>query len=91
MTLRPHARELSGDAAGTAPYGFVRIAGELVEDRKEQKIIQLMIHHWRSGLGFTDIARRLNSQKVKPRMAAQWDGGTVRKLVLRHQSKGMNP
>jgi hypothetical protein len=90
MALRPHCGVQSNEATWSAPYGYARIAGDLVEDQKEQRIIQLMIHHRQSGTGFTDIARLLNGKKIRPRTAAQWDGGTVRKIVLRHNPKPKN-
>jgi hypothetical protein len=87
LALRPHCKDASSASVGSVPYGYARITGVLVEDQKEQRIIQLMIHHWQSGRGFTDIARLLNSQKIRPRTAPQWDGGTVRKVILRHQKQ----
>jgi hypothetical protein len=83
--IRPHYKDRKGESVGTSVYGFTKVLGELVEDQKEQKIIQLMLHHWRSGKGFTDIARILNRQKIGPRQAKEWDGGTIRKIILRQK------
>jgi hypothetical protein len=68
-------------------YGYARIAGELVEDQKEQKVIQLMLHHWRSGKTFVDVAKLLNNQKIRPRLASRWSDTTVRNIILRHKDK----
>lgn len=84
IALRPHPKNQKGNVSGTIPYGFVRIGGELIPDTKEQRIIQLMKNYWQSGNGFMEIARTLNNQKLMPRMARKWDGGTIRKIIARH-------
>jgi hypothetical protein len=63
------------------------VAGELIKDNKEQKVIQLMMKYWSLGHGFAAIAKSLNHQKIKPRVAKIWDGGTVRKIILKNQKK----
>ena len=82
--LRPHARR-RGRAIGSAPYGYVWIEGELIEDQREQRVIQIILEHWWAGKKFSDIAEVLNRQKIRPRLAEKWDGGTIRKIVIRAQ------
>ena len=68
---------------GSAPYGYVWIKGELIEDQREQRVIQIILEHWQAGKMFSDIAALLNRQKIRPRMAEKWDGGTIRKVLKR--------
>ena len=87
VELRPHPSGRADGTTGTAPYGYTWIFGERVEDKKEQKVIQLMVKHWTSGMSFNAIAKSLNRQKIKPRSAPLWDNGTVRKIILRQQKQ----
>lgn len=81
--LRPHARRHNKRAIGSAPYGFVWIKGDLIEDQREQRVIQIILGHWHAEKNFSDIAAILNRQKIRPRVAEKWDGGTIRKIILR--------
>jgi hypothetical protein len=82
-TLRPHTGSRQSDEVGAAPYGFARIDGTLLKDPKEQRNIQLILSHWKSGMSFTAIAKELNRLKIKPRMASRWSDTSIRNLVLR--------
>lgn len=83
--LRPHARSRKGRAIGSAPYGYVWIKGELIEDQREQRVIQIILEHWQAGKKFSAIAEVLNRQKIRPRVAEKWDGGTIRKILIRRK------
>jgi hypothetical protein len=42
-----------------------------------------MLSWWKNGMSFGAIARRLNSQKIKPRKASQWSQPTVGFIIQR--------
>jgi hypothetical protein len=83
VNLRPHPKGRRGKCVGSTPYGYVRLLEELFEDQKEQRIIQVILHHWKSGKKFSHIAEILDRQKLRPRVAEKWDGGTIRKIIIR--------
>lgn len=83
MALRPNTSGMDKKDVGAPYYGYLRIDGKLIKDPREQKIIRLMISHWQSGMSFNAIAKKFNSQKIKPRTAKEWNNGTIRKIILR--------
>lgn len=86
VDLRPHGKWQNGHARGVPPYGFVVVAGKLVEDPREQKIVQRVLAQWRSGKSFNAIAQTLNVQKVRPRSGKSWDHSVIRSIVQRNKS-----
>jgi hypothetical protein len=93
ISLRAHSnRQLAAPSAAksqsikTAPYGYCLVGGRLIEDPREMAVVQLMLGWWQSGMSLGAIARRLNSQKIKPRKAAQWSQPTVGFIVQRQQT-----
>ena len=70
---------------GHAPYGFASISGKLVEDPKEQSIVQKILKLRSAEMSLSDIARKLNELKIKPRSSKAWDHSTVRSILNRYQ------
>ena len=70
---------------GHAPYGFASINGKLVEDPKEQSIVQKILKLRSTDMSLSDIARKLNAVKIKPRTSKAWDHSTVRSILNRYQ------
>ena len=71
---------------GSTPYGFTWFHGSLVEVPKEQKVIQIILNHWKSGMGFADIAHLLNRQKHVTKMNKPWTYFAVRSVIRRQLS-----
>jgi hypothetical protein len=86
-TLRPQGRWQNEFFRGAPPYGFVVIAGKLIEEPREQRIVQLIMSHWKSGKSLNAIAQSLNRQKVRPRRGKAWEHSTIRFIVKRNRSK----
>ncbi len=90
MALRAHStnqtkiskkpRKMS---AKTAPYEFCLISGQLKEDPREMAVIRLIKEWWQQGMSQMSISRRLNDQKLKPRLAKRWSQPSVRKIIER--------
>jgi hypothetical protein len=79
VVLRAHSNEQLQQSSVTkaksvknAPYGYCLVGGLLVEDPREMAVVHEMLSWWKTGMSFGAIARRLNSQKIKPRKASQW-------------------
>lgn len=66
-----------------APYGYCLVNGMLVEDPREMSVVSLMVKWWNQGMSYGAIARKLNSQKIKPRKAAAWSQPTVGFILQR--------
>jgi len=94
VALRAHSNDQikSGKASKAtsirnAPYGYCLVNRRLLEDPREMAVVQLMLQWWRDGMSLGAIARRLNSQKIKPRKAASWSQPTVGFIIQRQSNK----
>lgn len=77
-----------------APYGYCLVNGMLTEDPREMSVVALMLKWWGQGMSYGAIARKLNSQKVKPRKAATWSQPTVGFIIQRqseHNRRSNDP
>ncbi len=74
-------------AIKNAPYGFCLVNGGLLEAPKEMAVVQLIMKWWQQGFSHGAIARKLNSQKIKPRKAALWSQPTVGFIIKRQLKK----
>jgi hypothetical protein len=89
VALRAHSnRQLGAKTRSikTAPYGYCLVGGRLIEDPREMAIVQMMLAWWRGGQSLGAIARRLNSQKIKPRKASKWSQPTVGFIIQRQKT-----
>ena len=94
LVLRPSNRGPRGATPqsvtyhiGVAPYGYFIQNGRLISDSREQVVVQKIMKLWSEEKSLSDIARALNSLKIKPRTAKAWDHSIIRSIVNRHQSK----
>ena len=76
---------------GATPYGYCLHRGALIEDPKEQKVVQIILSHWQSGVGFETIASTLNRQKFVTKMGKPWTYFAVRSVIQRHLSTHTKP
>lgn len=100
VTLRAHSnsqlRAVKNVKAAikNAPYGYCLVQGRLAEDPKEIAAVRLILKWWHGGMSLGAIARSLDSQKIKPRKAAQWSqptiGFIVRRQIKQEKSLGVN-
>lgn len=98
VDLRAHSHsQLSKDkksktlSVRNAPYGYCLVNGVLVEDPREMSVVALMVKWWNQGMSYGAIARKLNSQKIKPRKAAVWSQPTVGFIVQRQPDTNRRP
>jgi hypothetical protein len=70
-------------SAKVAPYGRCLVNGKLVDDPKEQAVIQRIQRYRQLGMSHRSIARKLNSQKYKPRRAKTWSQTLVSSIIKR--------
>jgi hypothetical protein len=94
LVLRPSNRRPKGIKSqsatyhiGVAPYGYFIQHGRLIADSREQIVVQKIMKLWSEEKSLSDIARSLNSLKIKPRTAKAWDHSIIRSIVNRHQPK----
>ena len=69
--------------SGASPYGYVLINGSLVEDPKEQQVIQIIMRRWYSGESFKTIAQFLNSKGFVTKMYKSWSYFSVKTVIER--------
>ncbi len=90
-TTLDYKKEL-GESLGHIPYGYRRVAGKLVRNELEQRVIQKIKRLRRRGKSYREIAKLLNEQGVSTRSkGARWhdssvwyvlQGKMVKKIVL---------
>ena len=66
-----------------APYGQCLVNGRLIDDPREQAVIQWIMKYRQLGLSHRAIARKLNSRKFKPRRARYWSQTLVSSIIKR--------
>ncbi|MFO0578885.1 MAG: recombinase family protein [Polyangia bacterium] len=83
---------------GKIPYGQRAVPSPdnprfrvLVDDPDEQAVLQQLRAWAAQGLGPTEMARRLNEQKVKPAQARRWNKSLIYNLKLRLGWQDVHP
>jgi site-specific DNA recombinase len=78
----------AGKRVGTVPFGFdLAEDGEsLIPNLRESKAIELLGVLRDSGLSFGKIAEVLNRKRILTKEAGQWQGTTVRRILMRTAS-----
>ena len=82
-------KKSKGERVGTIPFGFtLQDDGKtLVEDRKEQGVIELLELLRESGLSYGKISDILNRKSVPTKKkGAKWQGTTVRNILMAKNS-----
>ena len=72
---------------GSPAFGQKAIAGELVEDQKEQQIIELIRRHHKSGKSLQQIANWLNDNGYRTKRGQQWQRISVKRVLDRLYGK----
>lgn len=82
------ARAEGGRAGGRTPYGWRMVAGQLVEDAKEQAIRTRVRALADRGESYAAIGRQLETEGyVKRDGSTTWHPDTVRRIVLRMEKE----
>ena len=82
-------KKSKGERVGTIPFGFTLLndGKTLVEDKKEQGIIELLELLRESGLSYGKISDILNRKSVPTKkIGAKWQGTTVRNILMAKNS-----
>lgn len=72
---------------GSPPFGQKVVNGELVADSQEQKIIELIRRHHKSGKSLQQIADWLNSNGYKTKRGQQWRRISIKRVLDRLYGK----
>ena len=72
---------------GSPAFGQKTIDGQLVEDPKEQEIIDLIRRHHKSGKSLQQIADWLNHNEYKTKRGQQWRRISVKRVLDRLYGK----
>ncbi|MEO1132320.1 MAG: recombinase family protein [Cyanobacteria bacterium J06639_1] len=68
---------------GSPAFGQKSVNGELVEDPKEQEIIELIRRHHKSGKSLQQIADWLNSRGFTTKRGQQWKRISIKRVLDR--------
>ncbi|MGB3191617.1 recombinase family protein [Lyngbya sp. PCC 8106] len=76
---------------GSPAFGLCSINGELVEDPREQQVIELIRRHHKSGKSLQQIANWLNEKSYKTKRGQQWRRISVKRVLdrLYHKTSGL--
>lgn len=79
------AKALQGGYAGygSPPFGQTSENGELVENTREQQIIELIRRHHKSGKSLQQIADWLNQQGYQTKRGQQWQRISIKRVLDR--------
>lgn len=72
---------------GSPPYGLKTENGELVEDPTEQKVIELIRRHHKSGKSLQKIADWLNQNDYRTKRGSNWKRISVKRVLDRLYGK----
>ncbi|MBV6621999.1 MAG: recombinase family protein [Rivularia sp. (in: Bacteria)] len=68
---------------GSPAFGQKSVNGELIENEKEQEIIDLIRRHHKSGKSLQQIADWLNQHGYKTKRASEWKRISVKRVLDR--------
>lgn len=68
-------------------FGFCYIQGKVVPDQREYANLQTIYNLWKKGMNPNAIASELNSKKVPPRSASEWNRNSVVNILKRFETK----
>ncbi|MDJ0702365.1 MAG: recombinase family protein [Leptolyngbyaceae cyanobacterium MO_188.B28] len=72
---------------GSPAFGQKAIDGELVENPKEQQVIELIRRHHKSGKSLQQIANWLNDNGYRTKRGQQWQRISVKRVLDRLYGK----
>ena len=75
--------ENGGYAYGSPRFGLEAVEGELVTNESEQKAIELIRRHRRSGKSYGKVAEYLNTQNIPTKRGKQWSAMQVKRVCDR--------
>lgn len=75
--------ENGGYAYGSPAFGLEAVDGELVANDNEQKAIELIRRHRKSGKSYQRVAEYLNEANIPTKRGGQWQAMTVKRVCDR--------
>lgn len=79
--------ESGGYAFGSPRFGQEAVDGELIANESEQKAIEVIRRHRRSGKSYGKVADFLNSQGIPTKRGKQWSAMQVQRICDRLKKK----
>ena len=78
--LRKNGRKTGGDI----PFGYDCVEGELIPNRKEMKVVKLILQFHRQGKGLREICRELQRRHYKTKRGnSKWSPSQVVRIISR--------
>lgn len=74
-----------GEYLGNAPYGYMKSVVEknrLVKEEEQARVIRLIYSLYRSGLGYSSIAGKLNERGIPSPQGKEWNRISVRRILM---------
>lgn len=72
---------------GSPPFGLTSINGELVEEPREQEVIDIIRRHHKSGKSLQQIADWLNQNRYRTKRGQLWRRVSVKRVLDRLYEK----
>jgi len=73
--------------AGTIPFGYGYLEGQLLKDPSEYKIVLKILKLWTSGKSCQSIADYLNNQNISTRRGKKWGKSGILRIIKRHEEE----
>lgn len=77
-----------GEYQTKAPFGYKIVKKDLIVDENNSKIVKMIFDDYERGLGFQNIAKKLNSMNIRTTNNNKWEVRTVEYLLRNPTYKG---
>lgn len=74
-------KKAKGEVYSPIPYGFRRDGSKLLEDDKEQEVVQQITRNRKNGQSLRSIANELNSRGIPAKKGGIWYASTIRCIL----------
>lgn len=74
-------KKAKGEVYSPIPYGLKREGKKLVADKKEQRVISLIMNQRHESISLREIARQLNNAGIPSKRGGCWYASTVRYIL----------
>ena len=75
-------------AAGSPPYGYCTVNGELVIKEDEAAVVRKIFDMHEKGYSYGAIAKALNSESTPTKRGGKWHGSTIQQILTRSIYRG---
>lgn len=77
-----------GEVQAKAPFGYINNEKTFVIDQEKAKIVKMIFNDYENGIGFQNIAKKLNNMNIKTNRGNKWEVRTIEYILRNPVYKG---